>query len=202
MPCMSFGEKSLHFATVKIDPLFIFGNNDTLLVNGLNDAVQFASTVNAINPFGAFDELFRVDHVRCTPRVDYATRIRQVLHEQARTTRVIEVYVGQKNEIDIGRIKVALPQSVKQQGNAVVRTRIDESATATFDNQVACVLQGAAVLGVDGENAIIKCCNLCAAARHQFTGASETKRLLGRRRFEAFEAREVARQQCHIFFRD
>ena len=90
-----------------------------------------------------------------------AASVRQMLHEEAGTTCMVEVNVRQKDEVDVGRFEGLLPQSIKQQGHGVVCARIDEGAAAVFYNEVARVLDRAQVLGIDGNNAIVKRRNLC-----------------------------------------
>lgn len=84
-----------------------------------------------------------------------------MLHEEAGTTCMVEVNVRQKDEVDVGGFEGLLPQSIEQQGHGIVCARIDEGAAAVLYNEVARVLDRAQVLGIDGNDAIVKYRNLC-----------------------------------------
>ncbi len=81
--------------------------------------------------------------------------VRQLLHEEARTACVIEVYVGEKNVIDLADVDVLLVQCVNQERHAAVRTGIDKRRTAILNDEVAGVLQRPRILRVDGRDAIV-----------------------------------------------
>ena len=63
----------------------------------------------------------------------------------------------QEDEIDVAGVEVLLAQTVEKQGDAGVCPGIDESAPATFNNQMARVLQRPEILRIDGNDAIVEC---------------------------------------------
>ena len=125
--------------------------------------------------------------------MNYATSVRQILHEQTRTTRMIKVNVREKNEIDVADIEVLLMQCVDQQRHAVVCSGIDERGALAFYDQMAGVLQGPRVLRIDGGDAVIELGRLGAMARQA---------LLGLGSFEPIEAREIFGQDGNVFLVD
>ena len=102
------------------------------------------------------------------------TGVRQVLHQQARTTGVVEVNVCQEYVVDVGDVKVVLLQRTEQQRDAVINPGVDERRATLLDDQVAGILQRTRVLGIDGDDAIVEHC--CPGVQ-----------LLSGRRFEAVE---------------
>ena len=119
-----------------------------------------------------------------------AKRVRQGLHQQARTTCVIEMNMRQEHVVNIGDVEIPLVQRVDQQWHAVIGASINKGGPTTRNNQVAGILDWAQILRIDGDDTVVKFRYLCAMTR---------QRLLGPGRFETFEAREVTRKYGDVF---
>ncbi len=83
----------LHRAAVKIEPLFIVGNDDPALIDSFDASIDLRSAFFAVNGFGSGHELCRIDHVWRSVRVQDTKCIGQLLHQQAGTTGVVEMNV-------------------------------------------------------------------------------------------------------------
>ena len=190
---MTFRIQRLHLAAVEIEALFVISYDAARRFNGLNLTVHFLGSLDAVNRLCAGYQSRRVDHVRDASWVNYASSVRQFLHEQTRAACMIKVNVREKNKIDIANIEALLMQRVNQQRYAVVCSGIDERGAPALYDQMARVLQGPRVLRIDGGDAIIELDRLGAIARQALF------RLGG---FEPIEAREVFSQDRNIFFVD
>jgi hypothetical protein len=60
--------------------------------------------------------------------------IRQMLHQQAGTARMIEVHVCQEYEVDVRPVNPGLVQCPQQQRHAVIDASVDESRAALFND--------------------------------------------------------------------
>ena len=65
-----------------------------------------------------------------------AARVRQLLHQRAGASGVIEVNVGQEDVVDVLGLEVVLVECVEQQRHAEVGAGIDERGAALRDHQV------------------------------------------------------------------
>lgn len=90
--------------------------------------------------------------------MQHATRIRQVLHEQAGTARMIEMNVRKKYIFDCVDREVLLSQRVEQQRHAAVGARINERGGAVLNDEVARVLERTRILSVYRNNARVQRC--------------------------------------------
>ena len=108
MQRMALGIKSLHLATVEIEPLFVIGSNTSRRFNRLDVTVHLPRLLDTVYRLGTGYESRWVDHVRYTARMHDANRVRQRLHQEACATRMVEMNVCQENVIDICNIEVLL----------------------------------------------------------------------------------------------
>jgi len=130
--------------------------------------------------------------MQSTARVHNTACIRQRLHEKARASGMIQMNMREKYEVNVRNIEVALFEGVDQERHAVIRSGVNERGPATVDDQVAGILPRPSILSIDGKNAIVKLSHL---------GAVTAQALLGLRRFETVEAREIFSQKSNVFFR-
>ncbi len=166
MARVAFSVNRLHRPAVKIEPLFVVGNNDPALIDSFDASIDLCGAFFSVNGFGSGHELCRIDHVWRCVRMQNTKRIRQLLHQKACAAGVVKVHVREKDVVDVAHIQILLGQCIKKKRYAVVDTRIDECRPATVVYKVARILQRAGVFGVDGDDAIIECCRLRAVSRH------------------------------------
>ena len=70
--------------------------------------------------------------------------------------------MGKDDVVDVTDIKLLPLQRVEQQRHAVVYTGINEGRSAALNDQVACILAWARVLGIDGGDTIVEDCGCCS----------------------------------------
>ena len=102
MARMSFRMQRLHAPSAKLEPVFVARDDNARLVNRHDVPVHRARALFAVDADGPGNQPLRVHHVRGTARMHDAARVGQVLHEQARTTGVVEVNVRQEYVVDVG----------------------------------------------------------------------------------------------------
>ena len=82
------------------------------------------------------------------------TGLRQLLHEPARPTRVIEMHVGEEHIVDGLTRDTESLQRRQQMRHGIVRPDIDESRVPGVLNDVRGRVTGMEVLGIDGRDAV------------------------------------------------
>ena len=198
---MTLGMKRLQLATVEVEPVAVVNNDDALGVDGPKLAVHLLGAPNAVDRLGALDQLLGIDHVRRTPWVQYATRVWQRLHQQARSPGVVQVDMSQENIVDVRHVEIHRAQRIQKQWYAVVGSGIDERAAPVLDDQVAGVLQRPQVLGVDGNDAAANVSDRCIDARHVRSAFLRPAHLLGARGLQPVKTGEITRQHNHVLVR-
>ena len=83
-------------------------------------------------------------------------RIWQVLHQLAGAASMIQVYVGEKNVVNVCPIDSLEGQNFEQAGNTVCCPGIDECRPPPMDEQMARIHERPNVLRVYGSDAIVE----------------------------------------------
>jgi len=156
VPRVTLGKKRTQGSIRQAETLPIVRNNDSLFRYGDNIAVHFEVGLLTVDSRCSFDQLCRINHVRCAARVQHSFRVWQMSHELPGATGVIEVYVRQENVVNITNIEVLLFEAIQQKWHAEVCAGVNESSSAAFDNQVTCIKQRSNVVGINGCNAMIQ----------------------------------------------
>ena len=151
---MPFGEKTLQRPAGKLELLQIVSRQEPLFINRHYVAKHLLEALLTVNLRCAPDQPGWVRQMRYASRVHYCARIRQVFHQFAGASGMIQVYMGQKNIIDVGCVHVFLAQGVEKQRYTCVRARIDKRGTPVFDNQVTGVENRTNVVRVDGGDGV------------------------------------------------
>jgi len=156
MPCMSFGVQCLHCTTIQLEPCLVIGDDNAGLINRHNVPIHLERLFFTVHADRSGNESLRVDHMWRTTRVHDTARIRQVLHQQPGATCMVEVNMRQEDKINIANAEALLFEGIQKKRHRRIGARIDERTVTTFDDQVAGILDWAQILGVDGDDAIVK----------------------------------------------
>ena len=133
---VSLGKEAAHRSSSEVDFLLIGNNDDPVLVNWHQFTVHLDIPFFTVNGLRTLDEFLRINHVRRTTRMQYDMGVWQMLHELAGAAGMVEMYVGEKHVVDVGRINILVPQRRQQIVNAVVDTGVDECGVSVLDNEV------------------------------------------------------------------
>jgi hypothetical protein len=97
------------------------------------------------------------------------TGVGQSLHQLPGAAGMIEMYVRQKNVIDVTAVDAFLAQRFQEQGDARVDAGIDEGCASVVDDQVTGIEQWPHVVGVDGGDAVVQVsCAYGIVGRHRY----------------------------------
>ena len=99
-------------------------------------AIERAGTVCSVDFVGGCYQLRRVGHVSRTARMHDQPRLRQLAHQQARTSRVIEVDMGQDNVLDHGAGNAQGIERAQDNGGRGIGGGIDQRRTPFADDEV------------------------------------------------------------------
>ena len=166
MTRVTFGMQCLQRPATEFERRLVVGDDDTRLIDREYLAVQLIETIFAVHGLRTGNQFGRIGHVSSPTRMYHGARIGQRLHQQAGTTRVIQVDVGQKHVVDIGRIERPTIEGFEQTGNARVGAGVDERAAAVVRDEVTGVEQRSNVVRIDRCNAETKVSRARAFCRH------------------------------------
>jgi len=171
MPRMALGVNRLHRTTVELEPLLVLRDLDAPRIDRLYVAKQPVHVFLPVDDGCAGNQLCGIDHVSCAARMYDAACIRQGLHQQSGSARVIEVDMGEKHVIHITDVDVAVLERSEQQRHTVVRAGIDERGSGPFDDEMTCIVPRPDELSVYSDNTVMEVRRLRFDTRHSFEPA-------------------------------
>ena len=136
------------------DALAVARHEHAVLGDRHDVPVELPVAVLTVDRYRAGDELCRVDQVTGAPRVRGATGVRQVAHQLARATGVVEVDVRRQDPVDLVAPDAACLERCEQIRHRQRGARIHERRTPVVHQKVAGVKLRPDIVGVDGRNAV------------------------------------------------
>ena len=119
-------------------------------------AVAVLDFLGTVHGRRAGNQLRWIDHVPRTARMHDQSRVRQLLHQRAGTTGVIQMHVGQDHIVDRIDWNVLGLKLRQQARHRIVRTDIDKGGVAALDDQMAGVELRTKESGVDRADAVVE----------------------------------------------
>ena len=143
------------FAAVEFYAVIVRRLDDAFIGDRDHHAVHAQRLLLSVHPYCSFHQPARVRNVAGTPGVYREFCVRQPGHQQSGAPGMIQVDVGEDNEIHIIGAQPLLLQGFQHQRNGAVRRRVDDCDAPVFDDDVHGTHQAAIrALRVDGTDAV------------------------------------------------
>ena len=134
--CMTWGVNAQQCSAIERDGGLVCRLDDALGGNWQNLTIHFCDVFCTINCRHTCDEFGWFGHVSRTTRMHHQFGIREFLHHQARTTRVVKVNVGQNHVIHRISAQTEFGQRFKGIGHRVIAARVHKGGASIFYNQI------------------------------------------------------------------